>query len=275
MTKQANNSEITGLEDALTKIKKNFGAGAVMVLDDSSAAEPVDVISTGNIQIDRILGVGGIPRGRITEIFGPEAGGKTTLALQLVAKAQQAGGLAAYIDAEHALDPGYAKALGVDTSKLLISQPSCGEEALEIAETLVRSGAITIVIVDSVAALVPRSELEGEMGDAQMGLVARLMSQAMRKLTRSVSQTNTALVFINQVRDKLGVMFGSPETTSGGRALKFFSSLRLDVRRVSSKKKGDVVIGNEVKVKTAKNKMAAPFRDTTVLLLFGKGFVND
>lgn len=275
MSKTENKSEVLGLEGALSQIKKKFGGGAVMILDDSSAAEPVDVISTGNDAINEMVGIGGIPRGRVTEIFGPEAGGKTTLALQIVAQAQQTGGLAAYIDAEHALDPDYARKLGVDTSKLLISQPSCGEEALEIAEALIRSGAVTVVVVDSVAALVPRSELEGEIGDAQMGVVGRMMSQAMRKLTRIVSQTNTALVFINQIRDKLGVMFGSPETTPGGRALKFFSSLRLDVRRISSKKKGDTVIGNEVRVKSAKNKLSAPFRTVDITLLFGQGFINE
>jgi recombination protein RecA len=263
------------LAEACAEVNKRFGRGSIMPLNQSTASDPVEAISTGNSKIDAITGIGGIPKGRVTEVFGPESGGKTTLTLQIIAQAQKAGGTAVFIDAENALDMEYARVLGVDTDRLLVSQPDCGEDALEIAQTMIRSGMVAIVVVDSVAALVPRAELEGDMGDAQMGLQARLMSQAMRKLNGAVKTTNTALVFINQVRDKLGVMFGSPETTTGGRALKFYSSLRIDIRRIAQKKKGDVVIGNETKVKIAKNKMSAPFREEKLLLTFGAGFIND
>ena len=263
------------LTEALAEVNKRFGKGSLMPLNQSTASDMVEAISTGNDEINKITGIGGIPKGRITEIFGPESGGKTTLALQIIAQAQKSGGTAVFIDAEHALDPEYARALGVDVDHLLVCQPDCGEDALEIAQTMIQSGVISIVVIDSVAALVPRAELEGDMGDAQMGLQARLMSQAMRKLTKSVSTTKTALVFINQVRDKIGVMFGSPETTSGGRALKFAASLRVDVRRIAQKKKGEVIIGNMTIVKIAKNKMAAPFQKTEILLTFGQGFLNE
>lgn len=272
--------EVNGLDDALDQISDQFGKGAIMFLGGSKVADAVAAISTGNTGIDKITGIGGIPKGRVTEIYGPEGGGKTTLALQIIAQSQKSGGLCAFIDAEHALDPAYAKALGIDIDKLLISQPSNGEEALTIAEMLIRSGAVSVVVIDSVAALVPKAELEGEMGEPQMGLQARLMSQAMRKLTGLVAKTKVgdslgALIFINQIRDKIGIMFGNPETTTGGRALKFYSSLRLDVRRTSSIKKGDKVIGNDVKVKTVKNKHSAPYRDTTESLLFGRGFIDE
>ena len=263
------------LSDAIAEVQKRFGKGSILALNDHRASEPVEHISTSNDQIDEITGIGGIPRGRVTEIFGPESGGKTTLTLHVIAEAQKAGGLAVFIDAEHALDKEYAKALGVDTDKLLVSQPDSGEDALEIVELMVRSGAVDVIVVDSVAALVPRAELEGDMGDAQMGLQARLMSQAMRKLTATVSKTKTALIFINQVRDKIGVSFGNPETTTGGRALKFYSSLRIDVRRIAQKKKGDVVIGAITKIKIIKNKMAAPYRSVELLLTYGAGFKNE
>jgi recombination protein RecA len=263
------------LDTAVAEVNKRFGKGTLMALNQSTASDPVDVISTGNKEIDRITGIGGVPRGRIVEIFGPESGGKTTLTLQIIAQAQAAGGIAVFIDAENALDITYAKALGVDTDHLLVSQPDCGEDGLEIAQAMIQSGAISVVVIDSVAALVPRAELEGDMGDAQMGLQARLMSQAMRKLNGSVKTTKTCLIFINQVRDKLGVMFGNPETTTGGRALKFYASLRIDVRRIAQKKKGDAIIGNETKVKIAKNKLAAPFQETKPLLIFGRGFTNE
>ena len=262
------------LETVQAEINKRYGKGTIMPLNISTAAEPVESISTGCEEIDKLTGIGGIPRGRVTEIFGPESGGKTTLALQVIREAQRSGGRGAIIDAENALDLSYAGALGVNVDELLCSQPDCGEDALEITEMLVRSGALSVIVVDSVAALVPRSELEGEMGEAQMGLQARLMSQAMRKLNGAVKKTNTALIFINQVRDKIGVMFGNPETTTGGRALKFYSSLRIDVRRIATKKKGDVAVANETKVKTAKNKLFAPFRECKVLLEYGKGFTN-
>jgi recombination protein RecA len=262
------------LEVAIADVNKRFGKGSIMALSQSTASEPVDVITTGNNTINDLTGIGGFPRGRVVEVYGPESGGKTTLTLHVIAEAQKHGGMAVFIDAEHALDINYARDLGVDVDNLLVSQPDCGEDALEIAEAMIKSGEIAVVVVDSVAALVPRSELEGEMGDAQMGLQARLMSQAMRKLTVAVSRTNTCLIFINQIRDKLNVKFGSPETTTGGRALKFYASLRVDVRRIASKKKGENIIGNEVKVKIAKNKLAAPFREDTVILEFGKGFTN-
>ena len=262
------------LEEAIKTIHKQYGKGSLRVMSDHSAAEPVQVISTRNKVIDDLTGIGGIPRGRVTEIYGPESGGKTTLCLQIVAEAQSHGELAAYIDAEHAMDVEYAHKLGVDVDKLLISQPDCGEEALEITLMLIKSGGVSVVIVDSVAALVPRAELEGEMGDAQMGLQARLMSQAMRKLTHAVKTTNTVLIFINQVRDKIGVMFGSPETTTGGRALKFYSSIRLDIRRISQIKKGENIIGHNAKVKIVKNKLSAPYREETIPLVYGQGLVN-
>src|SRR6202044_1136427 len=249
------------VELALSQIEKQFGKGSIVRLGSREALLPIAVISTGSISFDAALGVGGVPRGRVIEIFGPESSGKTTITLQIIAEAQKAGGLAAFVDAEHALDPQYAKKLGVDVDNLLISQPDYGEQALEITEALVRSGAIDVLVVDSVAALVPKAELDGEMGDSHMGLQARLMSQALRKLTGTVSKSRTSLIFINQVREKIGVMFGNPETTTGGRALKFYSSVRIDIRRVGAVKEGDVVVGNRTKVKIVKNKVAAPFRD--------------
>jgi recombination protein RecA len=243
------------IDQALVQLEKQFGKGSVLRLGSSNVV-PVSVISTGSISIDAALGVGGLLRGRVTEVFGPESSGKTTIALQVIAEAQRTGGNAAFIDAEHALDPQYARKLGVDVDNLLVSQPDCGEQALEITGALVATGAIDVAVVDSVAALVPKAELEGEMGDSHMGLQARLMSQALRKLTGTVSKTNTCLIFINQIREKIGVMFGSPETTTGGRALKFYSSVRLDIRRIAAIKDGDSVIGNRTRVKVVKNKVA-------------------
>src|SRR5690554_558873 len=243
----------------LNQIEKQFGKGSVMLLGDGAKLD-LDVISTGSLDLDIALGIGGVPRGRIIEIFGPESSGKTTLALHIVAEAQKDGGIAAFIDAEHALDPSYAKRLGVDIENLIISQPDTGEQALEITEALVRSGAVDIVVVDSVAALVPKAEIEGEMGDSHMGLQARLMSQALRKLAGSINKSNTTVIFINQLREKIGVMFGNPETTTGGRALKFYASVRLDVRRVETIKQGDVILGNRTRVKVVKNKVAPPFK---------------